>query len=101
MMLRLVRVSGNSLWPRYRDGDFIVISRIPVLLGMIAPGNVIAFKTKDFGTMIKMVDSISPDRGSIHVRGTHPLSVDSRTIGPVSMKDVIGRVIWHVRKPTK
>lgn len=98
-MLRLLKVSGNSLWPRYRDGDYVLVSKIPVLLGMLARGHVIAFETRDYETMIKMVDSFSPDGRSICVRGTHPLSVDSRSFGPVPVKDVIGKVIWHFRRP--
>lgn len=97
-MLKLVKVSGNSLLPKYRDGDFVVVSRIPVILGMLAPGDAVTFETKDYGTMIKIVDSVSPDGMQLVVKGIHPLSVDSRQIGPVSKRNVTGKVIWHIKK---
>ena len=98
-MFRILKVSGNSLFPEYRDGDFVVVSKIPVLMGRLDRGNIIAFNSSQFGTMIKIVDSLSADGSTMTVKGTHPMSVDSRTIGPVSTRDIIGKVIWHVRRP--
>ena len=33
-----------------------------------------------------------------HVLGTHPESVDSRRFGAVSPADVVGKVIWHIKR---
>lgn len=101
MMFKVLRVSGSSLLPQFKDGDFVLVSKIPVLMGRLTTGDVIAFDSRQFGTMIKVVDSLSADGKAMSVKGTHPLSVDSRTIGPVSKTDIIGKVIWHVRKPRR
>jgi phage repressor protein C with HTH and peptisase S24 domain len=98
-MFKVLRVSGNSLSPEYADGDYVLLSRIPVLAGLLAPGDVIAFENDEFGVMIKLVDSISTDGTEITVKGTHPLSVDSGRFGPVKRKRVIGKVIRHIKKP--
>ncbi len=98
-MFKVLRLTGNSLLPEYRDGDYVVLSKIPVLIGMLAAGDVIVFETKEFGTVVKVIDAISTDGAHITVKGTHPLSVDSARIGPVSRKSVIGKVIWHIRRP--
>jgi signal peptidase I len=98
MTFKLLKVSGGSMLPQYKDGDFVLVSRIPVLLGWLAPGNVIVFESKDFGAMIKIVDSLSSDGKEMTVKGAHPLSVDSHTIGTVRKEDVTGKVIWHFRK---
>lgn len=98
MIVKLLKVSGNSLLPHFRDGDFVLVSGIPVRMGMLEPGNVIVFESKNFGTMIKVVDSLSSDGKEITVKGTHPCSVAGRTIGPVKRSDVIGKVILHFRR---
>jgi phage repressor protein C with HTH and peptisase S24 domain len=96
-MFKVLRVSGNSLSPEYKDGDYVLSSRIPVLAGFLAPGDAIVFENDEFGTMIKLIDSISTDGTEIRVKGTHPLSVDSGRLGPVTRKRVIGKVIWHIK----
>jgi signal peptidase I len=99
-MLKLLRVSGSSLVPLYRDGDFVLVSKIPYLFGAIKQEDVVAFRHRLHGTMIKKVQSVAPHKGEIYVVGTQELSVDSRHFGPISKRDVLGKVIWHIKKPT-
>jgi signal peptidase I len=98
-MLKLLKVSGNSLLPLYRDGDFVLVSKIPYLFGAIRRGDVVVFRHDVYGTMIKKVESIAPDKDEIMVIGTQENSVDSRRFGVISERDVLGKVIWHIRKP--
>jgi signal peptidase I len=98
-MVRLLKVSGNSLTPDYRDGDFVLVSKIPYLFYEIKQGDIIAFRHKEYGTMIKKVEDVAPSVGEIHVIGTHENSVDSRRFGPITSDDMLGKVIWHVKKP--
>ena len=98
-MLRLLKVSGSSLLPEYRDGDFVLVSKIPYLFGAIKPGDVIAFRHQRYATLIKQVHSVAPERDEIYVIGTHEHSLDSRQFGPIGRKDVLGKTIWHIRKP--
>ena len=100
-MVELLRVTGNSLLPRYREGDFVLVSKIPFLFGRVRPGDVIAFRHPDHGTMIKQVEAVAPGGDAYIVVGTHPHSVDSRQIGPVKERDLIGRVLVHIRKPVQ
>jgi signal peptidase I len=98
-MLRLLRVSGDSLLPEYREGDFVVVSKIPFLFHPVRPGDVVVFRHVTYGTMVKMVDQVLAGGDEISVLGTHLGSVDSRTFGPIRRRDVLGRVIWHIRRP--
>ena len=94
MMLKVLRISGESLSPEYRNGDYVVVSRFwtkPV------SGDAIVFQNKIYGTMIKKTQSIL-ESGDFFVIGSDPKSVDSRRFGAVNRKDVIGKVIWHIRK---
>ncbi len=96
-MLRLFKVRGDSLAPEYSQGDFVLVSKIPFMVSPPAPGMVIAFHQPGYGLLIKRIESITSD-GELNVSGTHPDSLDSHTFGLVRPKDIIGRVIWHIRK---
>jgi signal peptidase I len=98
-MLKLLRVAGNSLLPVFQDGDFVLVSKIPYLFAPVRTGDVIAFRHPTYGTMIKQVQSVRLDKDEIHVIGTHIYSVDSRRFGPIHINDVLGKVIWHIKKP--
>jgi len=98
-MFRVLKVAGNSLLPAYQDGDFVLVSKIPFLFGKIRPGDVIAFRHKAYGTMIKEVQRVARNKDEIYVLGTHEGSVDSRHFGPIARQDVLGKVLWHIKKP--
>ena len=96
-MLRLFKVRGDSLAPEYSQGDFVVVSKIPFFIAPPSPGDVIAFRQPGYGLLIKRIQNLSPE-GGLNVIGNNPESVDSRVFGPVRRKDILGKVIWHVRK---
>jgi hypothetical protein len=98
-MLRMIKVSGNSLEPRYREGDFVLAARIPFLLKRLEPGDAVVLRHPYFGTLIKLVDTIATDGRSLRVVGLHPESVDSREFGPVPLEWLVGKVIWHWKRP--
>lgn len=83
--------------PLYADGDYVVVSKIPLLWRSIEAGDVIVFRHSAYGTMIKMVENVE-DQNSIRVAGTGVFSVDSRHFGALSSSNVLGKVIWRVRK---
>jgi signal peptidase I len=96
-MLKLLKIRGDSLTPEYSPGDFVLISKIPFFLTPPSPGDVIAFRQPGYGLYIKRIQNINLD-GAVSVIGDHPDSVDSREFGPVRRTDILGKVIWHIRK---
>jgi nickel-type superoxide dismutase maturation protease len=96
-MFRFLKVEGDSLLPRYREGDYVLVASTPFPSGRIKPGSVVAFRHPTHGTLIKLVESVK--EGGYHVVGTHPHSVDSRQFGPVRPEALIGKVLWHLRQP--
>lgn len=99
-MFRLLKVSGDSLSPQYRHGDFVLVAKIPFFLSTIRRGDIVVFRHPSYGTMIKKVDHVVADRDEIYVIGTHADSVDSKQFGAIG-KAVVGKVIWHIRKPLR
>lgn len=98
-MLRIVKVTGDSLTPYVREGDFVLISKIPFLLNSLKVGDIIVFEHSTYGRLIKRIERFSADGALIFVIGSHEWSVDSRQFGPVDRSTILGKVIWHIRKP--
>jgi len=96
-MLKLLKIMGDSLTPEFREGDFVLVSKIPFFLVPPSPGDVIAFHQPGYGLLIKRIQNISSD-GGLNVIGNHAESVDSRVFGTVRRVDILGKVIWHIRK---
>jgi signal peptidase I len=100
-MLRLIRVSGNSLLPEYEHGDFVLIAKIPFLIARPDKGDLIVFNQPGYGRLIKLVEQRLSDSRGYLVTGTQADSVDSRQFGAVKEKDILGKVIWHIRRPER
>jgi len=98
-MLRLIKVSGDSLHPGYRSGDFVVISKIPVLFNWLRAGDVVVFNRQPYGLLVKRIERVEAGGERIYVLGTQLHSVDSREFGWIDRKDVLGKVIVHAKRP--
>lgn len=98
-MCRLLRITGNSLYPFCREGDFVLVSKISLYLRPIKSGDIVVFKRPPFGILIKRVDHVLPGGEEVFVLGTDALSMDSRRFGPIKVQELQGRVVFHVKKP--
>ncbi len=96
-MFKVIKLTGESLSPSYQEGDYVLIGTCSFFFG-ITEGNTIVFNHPDHGLMIKKVNKVLHSEDGYKVRGTHPHSVDSREFGPVSKRNVIGKVLWHIKK---
>ena len=97
-MLKMIRVTGASLSPMYQDGDYVLVVTIPFFLNRIRVGNIIVFRQEYYGLMIKKVEEISSNGAMFFVLGTQANSTDSRKFGRIMREDIIGKVVWHIRK---
>ena len=98
-MLRRIKISGYSLSPEYKDGDFVITVKIPLFLRFIHQGDIVVFTQIPYGILVKKVEWVDPILKQVFVVGTHTDSIDSRTFGPVPLQNLIGKVIWHIRRP--
>jgi nickel-type superoxide dismutase maturation protease len=100
-MLQIIKVSGDSLSPEILEGDFVLVSKIPFSLNSLQVGDLVVFNHPDYGLLIKRIAAVSADRQSFQVTGAHPFSVDSRQFGPVGRQALVGKVIWHIHRPSR
>jgi nickel-type superoxide dismutase maturation protease len=100
-MFQFIKVSGDSLSPEIKEGDFVLVSKIPFSLNSLRVGDLVVFIHPDYGLLIKRIGAVSADRLSYQVTGAHPFSVDSRQFGPVDRQALVGKVIWHIRRPAR
>jgi signal peptidase I len=101
MLLQVIKVSGHSLDPLYQDGDFVLVSKIPILLHGIRPGDAVVFQHPRLGGLIKLVERLEAGGSSVFVVGTSAFSSDSRTFGAIPRNLIQGKVIWHFTPEAK
>jgi nickel-type superoxide dismutase maturation protease len=97
-MIKILRISGRSLEPEYQDGDYVLVSKIPLFFRRARRGDVVAFQKPPYGLLIKRVEYLTP-AGELFVLGNHAASTDSLQFGPVRKQDLLGKVIGHIQKP--
>jgi signal peptidase I len=101
-MLKLLKVTENSLAPEYQEGDFVLVAKIPFFFfKTLHQGDIVVFKQPLYGTMIKKIEQLFLLQREVYVVGTHPDSIDSHQFGAIAERDLVGKVIWHIQKPEK
>jgi signal peptidase I len=84
--------------PEYKEGDFVVINKIPFFLRRLSKGDAIIFTHEYYGILIKKIDYVLPG-GEFFVVGNHANSLDSTKLGNIPLSAIKGKVTWHIRKP--
>jgi signal peptidase I len=95
VILQVFKVRDASLAPEFQDGDFVVVSAIPIFFRRLRRGDVVVFQQPAYGRLIKRIERLEPC-GALFVMGSGAGSVDSRTFGPVAPHSVQGLVLCHI-----
>jgi hypothetical protein len=82
--------------PLLAEGDFVLATDWYRLFGPPRPGDLVVFRHAVHGVLVKQVEGVLPG-GTLVVRGTRPVSLDSQEIGPVPAEDVLGKAVWVAR----
>lgn len=94
--IRRVVVAGDSMLPTYREGEWLLVARLPVRVG-----DAVLARRPDRRNLwiVKRVASRSADEAFLV--GDNPASsTDSRHFGPVPLALVAGRVVGSYRPGT-
>lgn len=91
------RVNGSSMEPTLSEGDYVFLLKTKKAKN---DDIVVAKKPGLDKLIIKRV--LSQDNDEFFVRGdNHKASTDSRSFGPVSRQQIIGRAIVTFKKPKR
>jgi signal peptidase I len=93
-MLKLSIIKGYSMSPSYLEGDYIV--SITPRLVHLRIGDVITFQHASYGYLIKKI--YQKKKTGYYVKGIHPMSTDSQTIGIVTPSMIKGKVILKIKQ---
>jgi phage repressor protein C with HTH and peptisase S24 domain len=98
-MIKIIKVTGKSLSPIFLPGDYVITSKSKFLIKEFRLNDFIVFFHPALGVLIKKILDIDPGEKTFKVAGTNPSSISSRSLGNVHQNDIIGKVIWHFKKP--
>jgi phage repressor protein C with HTH and peptisase S24 domain len=100
-MIRIIGVTGDSLTPEIKQGDFVVIATNPLFFRNFKPGDMLVFQHEQYGTMIKKFSHYEGENKKLYLTGNHHHSIDSTHFGAIDRKDLIGKVLWHIPNPQR
>ena len=92
-MLKIIKVTGNSLSPFFFPGDFVLIWRSPSLFTKLSSGDYVVFNHEELGLLIKRILHNNPAEEFIEIEGIHPDSISSKKMGRIPYQNIIGKVI--------
>ncbi len=98
-MLKIIKVTGNSLSPLFLPGDYVIVRTSRSILRSVKTGATVVFDHPDFGRLIKNVHTNHPTSKNMKVIGAHENSISSHKLGPIPYSDLLGKVILHIKKP--
>lgn len=90
-MLQLFKISGDSLYPFYKNGERVVCRKV-FRSTDINIDDTVVFEKENYGMMIKKVTSI--DKNAYFVEGTNPYSIDSRNFGTLEKEAIKYKVLF-------
>jgi len=93
---KLWKVTGHSMFPKIPQSSYILINQW-FTFKQIKPEQTILFKHNDHGFIIKTVALVDRN-GLIWCKGENLSSLSVEEIGPVSKKQILGRVLMVVVK---
>lgn len=94
MLLARFKVKGHSMEPFLLDNQIVLTSPIPFIFSKPKVGDVVVFKVGD-GIYIKRVKEIRNQKFFL-IGDNKEDSLDSRKIGWIERKDIIGKVIHKI-----
>lgn len=100
--LRLLKVTGNSMYPALTSGAFVLVIRWRAFgwHQRLAIGDMVAVNHPEFGEIIKRISSIDNDKARLtfRLRGdNHQASVTEAQMGWINEEQLIGKVVFVVR----
>ena len=93
----IVRVSGHSMEPALRDGDYAILRRRKPR-GVVNLGDVVLVDHPRLGLIVKAVrEKVGDD--CVSLEGTSAASTSREDLGSVGIRSVLATLVWRVARP--
>ena len=99
-MIKVIKVTGDSLSPFFLPSDYVIIGKSNLLFGPYKIGDTVVFTHPIYGLLIKKVSAIEQEYNQIKVEGSDPSSVDSDKLGSIPLSNILGKVLLHIKNPS-
>lgn len=94
MGISLHKVTGDSMRPGYCSGDYVLAFRRAA--SEFKVGDVVVLAHPALGRIIKRIKRVETNAMLAIEGDNHARSTDSEVLGRVSVRQVIGKVIWRI-----
>jgi len=95
MLISFKKVSGDSMLPHYRDGDYVLA--LSAKLCRLREGDVWLVNHPSYGAIIKRILKIDGQRFWLVSDNTHE-GTSTEKLGLLEQHNLIGKVIWHIKQ---
>jgi len=92
-------VTGNSLSPSFLSGDYVLVRTYWKDHSGYLKGEIVVARHPALGLIIKRVRQDHADTKKLELEGIHPDSISSEKIGLVPYQDVVGKLLFHIKRP--
>lgn len=89
---KLVKISGSSMEPRLRSGDFALFRRRPTY----AIGDIVLVHHPHLGPIVKQIKTLQ--NGQVTLEGTGVYSTSTEKMGVVAVSAIRGKMVWHFKQ---
>lgn len=93
-MLAIYKIIGNSMLPKIKEGDYVLILPFCYLALPLTKITII-FDHPEYGMLIKNINSIDGKNKTVTIQGLNSLSVSSSQLGDIPFSSLKGFVIWR------
>jgi len=90
-MFQLFKISGDSLYPFYKNGERVICRKVFHKTN-IRVDDTVVFEKGSYGLMIKKVKRV--EENTYYVEGTNAYSIDSRNFGGLNLKEIKYKVLF-------
>jgi nickel-type superoxide dismutase maturation protease len=87
------RISGNSMLPVLKNGDYIVAIHYWKIA--FKCNDIVVVQHPTFGEIIKRIAKID-NNGDFWLNGDGSDTLSSLTMGAINKKSILGKMIWHI-----
>lgn len=95
-MLKIIKVTGDSMLNKYKNGDFVLILKSPFFKYFLKKERDVVFKKEPYGIMIKSISNIDMENKTLDLKGLNEKSISRELLKKIPYRDIIGIVIKKI-----